>query len=114
MSLRVYSNFSWETEISVFEFKPANASADVCDHQQRKSVRLNTAVLLERGLDAAVHFPVIAEGRGLHLDFYTLRRYEDVHGAGKTTSKSVWLPYDEYTLKEWLMSDSLHILLAFT
>ncbi|KAF9346775.1 hypothetical protein BGX26_001711 [Mortierella sp. AD094] len=116
-SLRAYANFNWDTVISVFEFKPSSEVSKMCDNKQRRAVRHNTAILLDlekRGLDTSSYFPVIAEGLGLALNFYTLRRYDDVIGTGRTTSKCAWLPYDETSLKEWLLSDSVHILLAFT
>ncbi|KAG0264777.1 hypothetical protein BGZ95_003525 [Linnemannia exigua] len=47
------------------------------------------------------------------MDSYTLRRYEDVLGAGRSTLVSVWLPSSEAQLKRFLKSDSLHMLLAF-
>ncbi|KAF9991380.1 hypothetical protein BGZ79_004597, partial [Entomortierella chlamydospora] len=115
VSLRINADFNWESEVAVFEFKPKNVSTATCNKQQKKAVRINAAILLgleKRGLDIGTHFPVIAEGRGLVLDLYALRRYEDVLGAGKTAR--AWLPYDELSLKEWLLSDSVHILLAFT
>ncbi|KAF9346774.1 hypothetical protein BGX26_001710 [Mortierella sp. AD094] len=117
ISLRVLENYNWDTEISIFEFKPPDVTPSTREKQQRKAVRLNTAVLLDlekKGVDIAQHFPVIAEGLGLALNFYTLRRYDDVIGAGKATAKTVWLPCDEISLKEWLLSDSVHVLLAFT
>ncbi|KAF9201055.1 hypothetical protein BGZ49_008723, partial [Haplosporangium sp. Z 27] len=56
------------SEVAVFEFKPENVNAATC-----------------------------AEGQGLVLEFYELRRYEDVIGTGKTSR--AWLPYDELSLK---------------
>ncbi|KAF9417759.1 hypothetical protein BGZ94_009868 [Podila epigama] len=116
MSIRVYADHTWENEICVCELKSANASKVVCEQQQRKSVRLNGAILLEleeRGLDICNSYPIIAEGRGLVMDFYTLRRYDDILGSGRSTLSDVWLPSHESQLKQFLKSDSLHVLLAF-
>lgn len=116
MSIRIYADHTWENEICVFEFKSTRVSEVICQQQQRKSVRLNGAILLDlekRGLNIADSYPVIAEGRGLAMDFYTLRRYEDVLGAGRSTLASVWLPSSDAQLKRFLKSDSLHMLLAF-
>ncbi|KAF9123772.1 hypothetical protein BGW39_008709 [Mortierella sp. 14UC] len=88
MSIRVYADHTWDNEICVFEFKSTKASDAVCQQQQRKSVRLNGAILLDLeggGLDITKSYPAIAEGRGLVVDFYTLRRYEDILGAGRST-----------------------------
>ncbi|KAG9070416.1 hypothetical protein KI688_009753 [Linnemannia hyalina] len=116
MSIRVYADHTWDNEICVFEFKSSNASEALCRQQQRKSVRLNGAILLDlekRGLDITKSYPVIAEGRGLVVDFYTLRRYEDILGAGRSTMSSVWLPSHVSQLKPFLKSNSLHVLLEF-
>ncbi|KAG0225738.1 hypothetical protein BGW41_004577 [Actinomortierella wolfii] len=81
LSVRVYADHTWQNEIAVYEFKTATLSDATCLQQQQKSVRLNGAILLDlerRGVDIRHQFPIIAEGRGLALDFYTLRRYEDI------------------------------------
>ncbi|KAG9071688.1 hypothetical protein KI688_005901 [Linnemannia hyalina] len=88
MSLRIQVDNQWRSEIAVFEFKTASASQHICDIQQKKSVRLNAAILMdleERGLDLTRHYPIIAEGKGLSMDFYALRRHGDVLGAGRAT-----------------------------
>ncbi|KAG0247102.1 hypothetical protein BG011_002001, partial [Mortierella polycephala] len=119
MSIRVFVNLTWENEICIFEFKSTRVSDATCQQQQRKSVRLNGAILLDlekRGLDIARSYPIIAEARGLVMDFYTLRRYDDVLGAGRSmpsTSSGVWLPSHQSQLKQFLKSDSFHVLLAF-
>src|SRR5690349_14378018 len=97
ISVRTWMDFNWDKEICVFEFKGANVSDPLCTQQQRKSVRLNGAVLRDlesQGLDITKCYPIIAEGRGAAMDFYTLRRYEDILGAGRSTSHKVWLPSD--------------------
>ncbi|KAF9089060.1 hypothetical protein BGX27_002570 [Mortierella sp. AM989] len=86
LSVRIYADFSWENEISVYEFKSGTVADESCEQQQRKAVRLNAAILLElekQGVDITKVFPVIAEGRGLSMDLYTLRRHGDVLGAGR-------------------------------
>ncbi|KAG0249338.1 hypothetical protein DFQ27_000180, partial [Actinomortierella ambigua] len=86
--VRIQVDNQWRSEIAVFEFKQANASQRVCDIQQKKSVRLNAAILVDfeaRGLDLSHHYPIIAEGKGLSMDFYALRRYGDILGAGRAT-----------------------------
>ncbi|CAO3572847.1 unnamed protein product [Mortierella alpina] len=82
LSVRVLANDSWHNEICVYEFKAGTASDAVCSKQQRKAVRLNTAVLQElehKGVDVSQHFPIIAEGRGLYLNFYTVKRRGEQH-----------------------------------
>ncbi|KAK3808267.1 MAG: hypothetical protein J3Q66DRAFT_416783 [Benniella sp.] len=115
ISIRVEWKGAWDTEIAVFEFETEDADDVSCKRQQRKSVRLNAAILLvleTRGLDASEYFPVIAEGKGNAVNFYTLRRYEDIHGAGRTTKQTATLPGCSYGMKIWLKSDSLHLILA--
>ncbi|KAF9994445.1 hypothetical protein BGZ80_007806, partial [Entomortierella chlamydospora] len=76
LSVRIFADFSWENEISIYEFKSGTVADDSCEQQQRKAVRLNAAILLElekQGVDITKVFPVIAEGRGLSMDLYTLR-----------------------------------------
>ncbi|KAF9944520.1 hypothetical protein BGZ65_011925, partial [Modicella reniformis] len=83
LTIRVFVEKSWADEICVFECKP-EVSDLICQQQQDKSVRLNTAILLaleEKGLDITQWHPIIAETRALSIDFYTLRRYGDVVGA---------------------------------
>ncbi|KAG0247680.1 hypothetical protein BG011_001088 [Mortierella polycephala] len=116
LSVRIYSDFSWEKEISIYEFKARTVTDDSCEQQQRKAVRLNAAILLEleeQGVDVTKVFPVIAEGRGLSIDLYTLRRYGDVLGAGRAVPQSIWLPAHTSQFKQFLRSESLHVLLAF-
>ncbi|KAK3806484.1 MAG: hypothetical protein J3Q66DRAFT_359239 [Benniella sp.] len=72
ISIRIEQNSDWDT---------ADSKESICNRHQRKSVRLNTAILLElekRGLDATKYFPVIAEGNWRAVHFYTLCRYGDV------------------------------------
>ncbi|KAG0010614.1 hypothetical protein BGZ82_003351, partial [Podila clonocystis] len=116
LSVRVYADHTWQNEIAVYEFKSSSASDAICRQQQQKSVRLNGAILLDleqRGVNINNSYPIVAEGRGLALDLYTLRRYDDVLGAGRSTLSRVWLPSHEVQLKQFLRSDSLHVLLAF-
>lgn len=47
------------------------------------------------------------------MDFYTLRRYQDVLGAGRSTPKGVSLPSQVDDLKAFLESDTMITLLAF-
>ncbi|KAF9956848.1 hypothetical protein BGZ70_009750 [Mortierella alpina] len=107
LSVRVLANDSWHNEICVFEFKAGSASDAVCSKQQRKAVRLNTAVLQDlehKGVDVTQHFPIIAEGRGLR---------GDVMVAGRSTGRVAWIPSDQVKLKQFLKSDSLQVLLRF-
>jgi hypothetical protein len=116
LSVRVYADHTWQNEIAVYDIKTSTSSNAMCLQQQQKSVRLNGAILLDleqRGVNIGNYYPIIAEGRGLALDFYTLRRYDDVLGAGRSTLCRVWLPSNEAQLKQFLKSDSLHVLLAF-
>ncbi|KAF9416615.1 hypothetical protein BGZ76_004620 [Entomortierella beljakovae] len=117
LSVRMYTDFNWDEEICIFEFKSINVSDELCKQQQRKSVRINGAILLDlekKGVDISRVFPIIAEGRGCTLDLYTLRRYDDVLGAGRSSLSSIWLPSSEAQLKPFLRSNSLQMLLAFS
>ncbi|KAF9158976.1 hypothetical protein BGX20_003162, partial [Mortierella sp. AD010] len=116
MSLRIQVDNQWKSEIAVFEFKSVNATQRICDIQQKKSIRLNAAILMDlesRGLDLTHHYPIVAEGKGLGLDFYALRRYGDVLGVGRSTRKGIMLPSDVAELKTFLQSNSLLTLFAF-
>ncbi|KAF9116217.1 hypothetical protein BGX30_006001, partial [Mortierella sp. GBA39] len=115
LTIRIFVDKSWADEICVFECKP-EVSDLVCQVQQGKSVRLNTAILLaleEKGLDIALWHPIIAETRALSVDFYTLRRYGDVVGAGRATQEKVWLPSGYTKLDAFLSSRSFEALLGF-
>ncbi|KAF9085626.1 hypothetical protein BGX27_003411, partial [Mortierella sp. AM989] len=116
MSLRIQVDNQWRTEIAVFEFKTSSARQHTCNIQQKKSIRLNAAILMdleERGLDITHHYPIIAEGKGLSMDFYALRRYSDVLGAGRATVRGITLPSDISSLKTFFQSDSILTLFAF-
>lgn len=115
MTIRIFVDKSWVDEICVFECKPETTDL-ICEVQQGKSVRLNTAILLaleEKGLEIARWHPIIAETRALSVDFYTLRRYDDVIGAGRTTQEKVWLPSGYTQLDAFLSSRSFEVLLGF-
>ncbi|KAF8926343.1 hypothetical protein BGZ47_002800 [Haplosporangium gracile] len=116
LSIRIQVDNGWKTEIAIFEFKTSTSTRQMCEKQQKKSVRLNAAILLEleaRGLDLQHSYPIIAEGRGLGLDFYTLRRYDDILGAGRSTAKGLSLPSQVSQLKTFLQSNSILTLLSF-
>ena len=116
LSIRIRVENQWKTEIAIFEFKSSTATQEMCRKQQKKSVRLNAAILLEleaRGLDINKSFPVIAEGQALGMNFYTLRRFGEVLGAGKSTPKGIFLPSQVEHLKAFLESDTMMTLLAF-
>lgn len=116
LSIRIRVENQWKTEIAVFEFKSSTATRETCRRQQKKSVRLNAAILLEleaRGLDISRSFPVIAEGQALGMNFYTLRRFGEVLGAGKSTPSGIFLPSQVEHLKAFLESDTMMILFAF-
>lgn len=88
-------------EIGNRHVQNVNLYWDICEKQQKKSVRLNAAILLEleaRGLDLQHSHPIIVEGLGLGFDFYTPRRYDDVLGA---TAKGVSLPPQVSELKSF-------------
>ncbi|KAI1290686.1 hypothetical protein EDD11_009084 [Mortierella claussenii] len=115
LSIRIQVDNGWKTEIAIFEFKALTSSRQMCEKQQ-KSVRLNAAILLEleaRGLDIQHSYPIIAEGKGVSLDFYTLRRYDDILGAGRSTAKGLSLPSQISQLKTFLQSNSILTLLSF-
>ncbi|KAG9063257.1 hypothetical protein KI688_004861 [Linnemannia hyalina] len=115
LTIRVFVDKSWADEICEFECKSL-VSDLVCQVQQGKSVRLNIAILLaleEKGLDIAQYYPIVAETRGLSIDFYTLRRYGDIIGCGRSTQEKVWLPFGYTKLNAFLSSRSLEVLLGF-
>ncbi|ORZ16136.1 hypothetical protein BCR41DRAFT_61176 [Lobosporangium transversale] len=116
ISVRVFANGHWNNEICIFEFKVGTASESVCAKQQLKAVRLNTAILHDlelKGVDTCKHYPIIAEGRGLCLNFYTLKRHGNIIAAGKSTNNVVWIPADLVQLKQFLKSNSMQVLLKF-
>ncbi|KAF9569204.1 hypothetical protein BGW38_008805, partial [Lunasporangiospora selenospora] len=82
LAIRVLVEGAWTGEIAVFECKPV-VSDSICIRQLKKSIRLNAAILLDlerQGLNITHWFPVIAENRGLVLDHYTMKRYDDILG----------------------------------
>ena len=100
----------------MFEFKAATATQAVCERQQKKSVRRNAAILLDpeaKGLDTSKSYPIITEGQALGLDFYALRRYDEVLGAGRSTTKGISLPAHVGQLTAFFESKTIFILLAF-
>ncbi|KAF9154471.1 hypothetical protein BGX21_004714, partial [Mortierella sp. AD011] len=116
LTLRVMvAGGAWKGEVAVFEGKP-QVSDKTCQVQQQKSVRLNAAILSDLedlGLNTNQTYLVVAETRALAVDFYTLKRYGDVFGAGRATERRVWLPGHPTELKAFLRSDSLQVLLGF-
>ncbi|KAF9325860.1 hypothetical protein BG006_010679 [Podila minutissima] len=66
-----------------------------------------------RRLDLQHSYHTFAEGRGLGLDFYTLRRYDNILGAGRSTAKGISLPSQVSQLKIFLRSNSILALLSF-
>ncbi|KAG9066522.1 hypothetical protein KI688_012430 [Linnemannia hyalina] len=96
-------------------FKSSTASSEICRKQQKKSVRLNAAIMLElESCDLNINhsYPIIAEGQALELNFYTLRRYGIVLGAGKASTKVALHSQVEH-LKAFFGPDVIFILLAF-
>ncbi|KAG0040473.1 hypothetical protein BGZ83_002531 [Gryganskiella cystojenkinii] len=115
LSIRIKVDNEWKTEIAAFEFKSSTAGLEICERQQKKSVRLNAAILLgleARGLDITKSFPVIAEGQALHMNFYTLRRFGEVLGAGRSTTNGIFLPSQVEDLKSFFQSDTITTLLS--
>ncbi|KAG0051491.1 hypothetical protein BGZ90_006743, partial [Linnemannia elongata] len=116
MSIRIRFDDNWRHEVAIFEFKATTATQAVCEKQQRKSVRLNAALLYDleaKGLDITKSYPIIAEGQALGLDFYALRRYDEILGAGRSTTKGISLPSHVDQLKAFFESETLFILLSF-
>ncbi|KAF9580570.1 hypothetical protein BGW38_002722 [Lunasporangiospora selenospora] len=116
MSIRIQVQNEWRQEVIIFEFKSSQVTKLMLQRQQRKSVRLNAAIILDleaRGLNIERSFPIVAEGQGLSLDFYTIRRYGDVLGAGRATAKGISLPSQLSELKTFLQGDTIATLLAF-
>ncbi|KAF9899018.1 hypothetical protein EC991_009783 [Linnemannia zychae] len=116
MSIRIQVRSEWKQDIVIFEFKSSQATKQMLQRQQKKSVRLNAAIMIDleaRGLNIERSYPIVAEGRGLSLDFYTLRRYEDVLGAGRATVKGISLPSQETELRAFLLGDTILTLMTF-
>lgn len=116
MSIRIRFDDNWRHEVAIFEFKATTATQAMCEKQQRKSVRLNAALLYDleaKGLDITKSYPIIAEGQALGLDFYALRRYDEILGAGRSTTKGISLPSHVDQLKAFFESETLFILLSF-
>lgn len=116
MSIRIRFDDRWQHEVAIFEFKASTATRAICEKQQKKSVRLNAAILHDleaKGLDISKSYPIIAEGQALGLDFYTLRRYDNILGAGRSTSKGISLPSHVDQLKSFFESEAILTLLAF-
>ncbi|KAG0249829.1 hypothetical protein DFQ27_009764 [Actinomortierella ambigua] len=104
-----------QTAIAVFEIKSANSSAQALETQQEESILRNMALLWDlqkRGLNHVQQYPVVAVGEGLRLDLYTLRRYDDIFGAGWATKNRMVLPEDDWGLKSFLQGEGLATLFA--
>lgn len=116
MSIRIRFDDNWRHEVAIFEFKATTATQAMCEKQQRKPVRLNAALLYDlkaKGLDITKSYPIIAEGQALGLDFYALRRYDEILGARRSTTKGISLPSHVDQLKAFFESETLFILLSF-
>ncbi|KAG0058317.1 hypothetical protein BGZ89_001385 [Linnemannia elongata] len=103
MSIRIRFDDNWRHEVAIFEFKATTATQAMCEKQQKKSVRLNAALLYDleaKGLDITKSYPIIAEGQALGLDFYALRRYDEILGARRSATKGISLPSHEH-LREY-------------
>ncbi|KAF9991523.1 hypothetical protein BGZ79_004359 [Entomortierella chlamydospora] len=114
-TLRVMVDGAWSGEVAIFESKPVVSDA-TCEKQHNKSIRLNSAILnnLEsHGLDICRWYPIIAETRAASVDFYTIRKYEDVLGVGRATIKKCWIPTHSSQLKGFLRSGTMETLLGF-
>ncbi|KAF9142731.1 hypothetical protein BGX30_002339, partial [Mortierella sp. GBA39] len=116
MSIRIQVRNEWKQDIVIFEFKSSQATKQMLQRQQKKSVRLNAAIMMDleaHGLNIKRSYPIVAEGQGLSLDFYTLRRYEDVLGAGRATAKGISLPSQVTELRTFLQGDTFSTLMTF-
>ncbi|KAF9377628.1 hypothetical protein BGX21_003136 [Mortierella sp. AD011] len=114
-TLRVMVDGAWSGEVAIFESKPVVSDA-TCRIQHSKSIRLNAAILLElesHGLDICQWHPIIAETRAATVDFYTIKKYEDVLGVGRATIQKCWIPTHSSQLKGFLRSGTLEMLLGF-
>lgn len=86
----------------MFEFKVGKASDLICVKQRLKAVHINNAALHDlesKGVNTREHFPLIAEGRGLCLSIYTMKRNGNVITAGKSSESVAWIPSDMVQLK---------------
>jgi hypothetical protein len=113
-TLRVMVNGAWSGEVAIFESKPVVSDA-TCE-RQHKSIRLNTAILTNlesHGLDISRWYPIIAETRAASADFYTIKKYEDVLGVGRATTRKCWIPTHSCQLKGFLRSRTIEALLGF-
>ncbi|KAF9201511.1 hypothetical protein BGZ49_008242 [Haplosporangium sp. Z 27] len=114
-TLRVMVDGEWTGEVAIFESKPVVSDA-TCEKQHNKSIRLNSAILTElesHELDICLWYPIIAETRAASVDFYTIRRYEDVLGVGRATIQKCWIPTHSSQLKVFLRSGTIETLLGF-
>ncbi|KAG9062896.1 hypothetical protein KI688_005204 [Linnemannia hyalina] len=105
-------------ELIAFVFKKAKGKPATLPHAVPRGLSKNHEELYRAALarlraSGSCCYPVIAEGQGRVLDFYTIRRYEDVLGAGWSAEKCVALPPQVGQLKSFLMSDNLLTLIAF-
>lgn len=85
--------------------------------RQLEAVRINTAVFYDlefKGVDIREHFPLIAEGRGLCLSIYAMKRNGDVITAQKSTESEAWIPSDLVQLKQFLRSGSIFFFLSLS
>ncbi|KAG0203955.1 hypothetical protein BGX33_008801 [Mortierella sp. NVP41] len=113
MLIRIRFDDKWQHEVAIFEFKATTATRAVREKQQKKSVRFNAAILYDleaNGLDISKSYPIIAEGQALSLDFYALRRYDEVLGAGRSSTKGISLPSHVDQLKAFFESETIFIL----
>ncbi|KAG0354940.1 hypothetical protein BGZ54_001365, partial [Gamsiella multidivaricata] len=116
MSVRIRFNDMWQHKVAIFGFKAATAARAVCEKQQKRSFRLNAAILYDleaKGLDISKSYPIIAEGQALGLDLYALRRYDEVLSAGHSTTKGISLLSHVDQFKAFFESETIFILLAF-
>ncbi|KAG9064472.1 hypothetical protein KI688_003662 [Linnemannia hyalina] len=77
ISTRIQVRNEWKQEIAIFEFKSSQATKQMLQRQQNKSVRLNAAIMMDletHGLNIEHSYPIIAEGQGLseHLRRYAI------------------------------------------
>ncbi|KAF9156445.1 hypothetical protein BG015_005169 [Linnemannia schmuckeri] len=108
MSIRIRFDGKWWPKVAIFEFKVTTATQAVCEKQQKKSVRLDTAILYER-LDINKSYTIVAEDQALGIDFSALRRYGDVLGAGRSTTKGITFPSQVDQFKAFFESETMFI-----
>jgi len=81
------------TNLAVFEAKCATTNNDTLLVQTRKNLRLNKTVIASlRRMNVKQQSPFILDLQGPRAFIYTIKKFEDVYGAGPVTGSTIRLP----------------------